>query len=192
MGLVLRGIDDILIDNMVTTMRAFSAEQSAIDPGVAFDVERDIIRPPNALDIPLMNIWAESEEPQSGGSSAKITSQFLVKFNVDCYARGIVDNDTGDESTKAMVRLYYFKEQAKAGLYRLVNANFGMTTGTIGRKTWPRWSIFQNSFKLPEDAVVAGRLSFEMEVCWKPEDFSAPDLERITVDSTLWSAIYNY
>jgi hypothetical protein len=187
-----RSADDIIIDNMVTALQAFAAEQAGLDPNVAFRVERDRVRPPSMRDMPLVNIWLESLDPQSQGSSARTVEQELARINVDCYAKGADgDGDDLDDQT-AMARLAYLKEQVKAGLYRLVNVDFGLPAGAIGRKRWPSWKLFQNDLKLPESEVVAGRWSVEIDYQWKPEAITGTILAEIKVDAGLWSAAYNY
>jgi hypothetical protein len=192
MPIIPRGTDDILIDNMVTSLEAFATEQFTIDPDVWFRVIRDMVRPPAMRDMPLVNIWGESVDPQSQGSSARMVTQDMCRINVDCYARGIDDNDDGDDDTKAMARLYYLRDQVRYGLYRLVNADFDMGTGIIGRKKWPRWSLFTTDLKLPESEVVAGRWVIEVECAWQAPDITSVDLEQITVDAGRWAGIYDY
>lgn len=192
MAAIPRSADDIIIDNMVQALQAFAAEQVAENPDVGFTVERDRVRPPSMRDMPLVNIWLESLDPQTQGSSARTVEQELARINVDCYAKGTdEDGDDLDDQT-AMARLYYLKEQVKAGLYRLVNADFSLPAGTIGRKRWPSWRLFQNDLKLPESEVVAGRWSVEVEYQWTPEDIDGTILDQIAVDAGRWSAVYTY
>jgi hypothetical protein len=187
-----RSADDIIIDNMVAALQAFAAEQLAEDPAVGFSVERDRVRPPSMRDMPLVVVWLDSLTPQREGSSAKTVSQELARINVDCYARGLDDDGDGLDERAAMARLYYLKEQAKAGLYRLVSADFGLPAGAIARKRWPSWTLFQNDLKLPESEVVAGRWSVEIEYQWTPEDIDGTILDQIAVDAGRWSGAYNF
>jgi hypothetical protein len=192
MAAIPRSADDIIIDNMVTALNAFKAEQVVEDPLVGFRVERDRVRPPSMRDMPLVNIWLESLDPQSAGSSARTVQQELARINVDCYAKGSdTDADELDDQS-AMERLYYLKEQVKAGLFRLVNADVGLPAGTIGRKRWPSWRLFQNELKLPESEVVTGRWTVEIEYQWRPEDIDGTILDQIAVDASRWSALYTY
>lgn len=193
MAAIPRGADDIIIDNMVAALQEFEILQVAEDPGVGFAVERDRMAPPSMRDMPLVNIWLESLDPQTGGSSAKTISQFVARINVDCYAKGLaLDADVAIDDGAAMRRLAYLKEQVKAGLYRLVNADFDLPAGAIGRKRWPSWRLFQNDLKLPETEVVAGRWVVEVEYQWTPEDIDGTTLERMAVNAGLWSAAYDF
>ena len=192
MATIPRSADDLILDNMVTALQAFAAEQVAEDPAVGFHVERDRVRPPSMREMPLVNIWLESLDPQTAGSSAKTVGQFLARINVDCYAKGTDTDEDSLDDQAAMGRLYYLKEQALFGLYRLINSDFGLPAGSIGRKRWPSWRLFQNDLKLPESEVVAGRWTIEVEFNWKPEDIDGATLDRIKVDTAKWSAIYTY
>ena len=110
MAAIPRSADDIIIDNMVTALAAFSAEQVIQSAGVGFNVVRDRVRPPSMRDMPLVNIWLESLDPQRDGSSARTVAQEMARINVDCYAKGI-DSDGDDlDDQPAMARLYYLKE----------------------------------------------------------------------------------
>jgi hypothetical protein len=192
MPIIQRSADDIIIDNMVTALQAFSAEQKAMNSAVGFNVVRDMVRPPSMREMPLVCIWLESLDPQREGSSSRTVNQELARINVDCYAKGTDTNDDGLDDSAAMARLYYLKEQVKYGLYKLVSADFGLPVGAIGRKSWPSWRIFQNDLKLPESEVVAGRWSVGVEYAWSPEDITGIDLELITVDAGRWSGFYEY
>jgi len=191
--IVTRSADDFIIDNMVTALQTFAAQQVAINPDVGFKVERDRIRPPSMRDMPLVVIWLGSLDTQNQGSSARTIQQEMARINVDCYAKGLDEHQEEDcDDQAAMRRLYYLKQQVKEGLYRLVNADFGMPVGTVGRKRWPSWKLFQNDLKLPESEVVAGRWTVEVEYVWTPEDITGIMLDQITVDAGLWAGTYDY
>lgn len=192
MAAIPRSTDDIIIDNMVTALQAFAAEQVAEDSAVGFSVVRDQVRPPSMRQMPLVNVWLMSLDPQRGGSSGRTVQQELARIAVDCYARGLTEDDEGFDDGAAMERLYYLKEQVKAGLYRLLNADFSLTVGLIARKNWPTWQLFQTDLKLPESEVVAGRWTIEIEYQWAPEDIAGTTLDKIAVDSGRWSSIYQY
>jgi hypothetical protein len=193
MAAIPRSLDDIIIDNMVLALQAFNTLQLAENPDVGFNVTRDLVRMPSMRDMPLSNIWLESLDPQPGGSTSRTVQTELARINVDCYAKGVeMKDDARCDDGAAMERLYYFKEQVKYGLYKLINADFGMAAGTIGRKRWPNWRLFQTDLKLPETEVVAGRWVVELEYSWNPEDITGTELDRITVDAGRWSALYTY
>jgi hypothetical protein len=189
---IAKSADDLIIDNMATALREFSAEQVVEDPDVGFRVERDRLRPPSMRDMPLVVIWLDALDPEERRSSGRLYGQEVARINVDCYARGIDTTDDGLDDQTAMARLMYLKEQVKYGLYRLVNSDFGLPVGSIAAKRWPRFQLFQNDLKLPETEVVAGRWVVEVEYVWSPEDITGAELERIAVDAGRWSAFYNY
>lgn len=193
MAIIPRSAEDLIIDEMVDALRAFEARERAQDPSVGFTVRRDQLRPPATRDLPLVNVWLESLAPEGNGSGRTV-GQETATIIVDCYARGDEDTDTTADEV-AMARLYYLKEQVKAALFALVNADFGLPAGSIGKKRWPRFSLFQNDLKLPEDQVVAGRWTIEVEYNWTPEDSSSVALDEIAVSQTsraTWSAVYEY
>jgi hypothetical protein len=184
-----RSTEDIILDRMVTALQAFSASQTI---AVRFSVERDRVRMPSMSDMPLVNIWLDSDTPVREGSSSRLQVQGIARINVDCYAAGKDDDGDGYDESKAMARLYYLKEQTRYGLYSLVNADFGFSPGVIARKRWPTWQLFQNELKLPETEVVAGRWTLEIEYSWTPQDIEGITLDEIAVNAGLWSGLYTY
>lgn len=192
MTIIPRDMPDLLKDAMVAALQAFSDEQAAIDPAVAFAVTRDQGRPFQAVDMPKVNVWLD-ELRTSEESSARTSQHEVAVIQVDCYARGLEGAQPSDE--EAALRLDYLREQAKYGLYRLINSDFGFAAGVIARKRWPRWRTFQTEAKMPEDQVVAGRWTVEVEYSWTPEDIAAVDLSEILVSESTrdaWSARYTY
>lgn len=192
MPIIARGIDDLLIDAAKSALEVFSAEQAAMDPLVAFSVVRDMTLPPAQGSMPLVNIWLESLAPVNAGSSAKTAEQELARINFDCYARGLLADDAEFDDVAAWARLNYLKEQVKHGLYKLISVDFGLGAGVLARKKWPTWQTFVTDLRLPEESVVAGRWTIEVEYEWTPQDVEGVALDSIFVDSGRWSALYDY
>ena len=69
MAIITRSPEDIIIDNMVTILREFGDEQSALDNKLGFTVARDMFRPPSQSKVPIVNVWLESITPQNGSKS---------------------------------------------------------------------------------------------------------------------------
>jgi hypothetical protein len=187
-----RSLPDLLIDNIVTALRALSTEQAAEDAAVAFKVGRDVVRPVDAADLPFVNVWLDNLEPQGANSSGRLYYQDLVTINVDLFTKGLDTDCDGLDDTTAMSRLYYLAEQTRHGLYALTQADFNLVVGKIGRKRWPRFQLFQNELKMPESEIVGGRWTLEIEYSWMPEDVAGETLQQIAVDASLWAAQYNY
>lgn len=184
-----RSFDDLLIDAMVSALSAFSLTQTA---AVRFTAVRDRTRPPAMRDMPLVNIWLDTLNPQREGSTAKLTGQESARINIDCYAAGKDTNGDGFDDSKAMARLYYLKQQVKHALYKLANVDFGFSVGTIARKKWPQFTMMPGDLVLPETEVVAGRWTMEIEYSWTPEDITWTALDEIAVNAGLWSGLYSY
>lgn len=188
--LIPRSIDDLLIDNIVTILSNFSSSQAEIDPAAAFSVQRDRIRPLSVKNFPFVNVWLESLDTQRSSSTGRLYQTETARLAVDCYAAAL-DEDTEDfEEIGSMARLYYLKQQAKFAIFSLINSDFGFSVGTIGKKTWPSWRLFQTPASLPEADVSAGRWSLEVEYSYVPHDVDGVDLVEIFIDSGRWSAIY--
>lgn len=188
--LLTRSLEDLIIDKMVTALEEFSDEQKAFDSSVAFNVDRDQLRPPTVSQLPFVNIWLDTLTPEEG-SSGRASEQETAEINIDCYARG-VETESAPSDQDAMLRLYYLKHQVKHGLYKLVKADFGLSAGIIARKRWPRFQLFQTDTKMPEEQIVGGRWTISIEYAWAPEDLPEIVLEEIRVDQGMFEAYYSY
>lgn len=191
MPIIPRGFDDVLLDRMVTALQVFEAEQRGIDPAVGFAVARDRELPVGVLRAPLVNLWVEAIQSERG--STRTNAVETVRVNVDCYARGFLQEEPGAQAvSQATQRLHYLKEQVKWGLYKLVNADFGFSPGVIAKKSWPSWQPMKGKDELPETLVVAGRWALDVASEWTPEDIASVALDEISVNAGLWSGVYQY
>lgn len=191
-SVVPRSLDDQLVDKIITILSSFSDSQAAIDPSVAFYVQRDRIRPVSYRNFPFVNVWVESLDTERSSSSGRLYQTEIARIAIDCYAAAF-DGDPEDfEETGSMARLYYLKEQVKYAIYSLINSDFGFDVGSIGKKKWPSWRLFQTPALLPEADVAAGRWSLEVEYFFIPEDIETVEFKEIFVDSSRWSALYEY
>lgn len=189
MALLTRSLEDLIIDKMVTALEEFSDEQKALDATVGFDVDRDQLRPVAQSQMPFVNIWLDTINPEEG-SSGRQSEQETAEINIDCYTRGIETEGTPSDQD-AMLRLYYLKHQVKAALYKMINADFGLPN-QIARKHWPRFQLFQSDTKMPEEQVVGGRWTVTIEYAWAPEDLDETTLEELRVDQGMFEAYYQY
>jgi hypothetical protein len=171
-----RSTDDLLLDNIVVVLEAFSAAQVLIDPTVAFHVSRDRTRPVSQAQLPLVNVWLDSLTPEKG---AKTWEQETATVNVDCTVRGEEGEEPSDQ--EAGLRLAYLKEQVKSALWALAQIDFGLAANTIARKGWPRWQLFKTENNMPEEQVVGGRWSFDVEYGWTPSEIARQALTELRI-----------
>ncbi len=192
MALLSRPPDDLLIDAIKLAIVTYRNEQIAIDPNVNFRVERDYLYPPAQSIMPFVNVWSPSSAPANQSSSRPVELE-TISINVDCYTKGLSpDTDSMQCDAVAMPRLFYLKNQVKQALYRLMAVDFGFAVGTIARKKWPSWQLFQNDLKLPETEVVAGRWSFDVDIEWKADDIDDVLLDQIAVNTNQFGTVYQY
>jgi hypothetical protein len=181
MPIIPRSADDLLLDNVVTILQAFSVAQAAMDPTVAFNVVRGQRRPASLSQLPLVNVWLESMDPQ--GAAARTCERERGTVNLDCIVRGAEDENPSDQD--AEVKLAYLKEQVKAGLWALAQADFGFTVGTIAVKGWPRWQAYKDDTENPEEQVVGGRWTFEVDFEWLPSEETRTALAELRITEKL-------
>ncbi len=189
------GLFDQIETKIVQVLKDFSNKQAAIDPLVGFDVSQGRSRPIGKLAKPLVNVWISDLNPEDPGS--KTYEQESATYNVDLIAKGTEQvGETPIASDEiAYVRLKYLAQQTKHALYKLVNADFGFPAGTIARKGWPRFSLFQTDSKMPEEQIIGGRWTFDVEYAWQPEDQAFVALAELSIEDSLkelWKTLYTY
>ena len=102
--------------------------------------------------------------------------------------------DTDESDQAAESRLHYLRAQVRHALYKLAQADFGLTGYQIARKTWPRWQTFVTEDGKHEEQITGGRLSLEVEYAWTPEEIDLTPLTSIRVsDDTadMWAAYFD-
>lgn len=181
MAIIARSFDDTLLDVLVSKLRAFSAEQAALDPAAAFHVERDFVRPVPAAKFPLVNLYVASIMPDPTQSGTLTKCSEIATINADLIVRGGenpsatgVDPVASDQV--AMRRLYYLKEQVRHALYRLVNVTFGIAPGAVTSKKWPRWTLNPERALAMETQIADGQFTLDIEYTWTPADSQATAL----------------
>jgi len=194
MPIIEKGLFDLIEDRIVSALETFRDEQIAIDPAVTFSIVQRQLRPFQGKKMPVVNVWLDGLNPEDG---SRTYQQETVTYQVDCYAKGIEQTGATPVSSDkdAMDRLYYLAIQVKHGLYRLINADYGFQPGTIARKRWPRFSLFQTDTKMPEGQIVGGRWTVEVEYSWQPEDIATVALAELAVEDSLkerWKTLYTY
>lgn len=189
MPLVARAFDDILIDNILTSLTNFRTEQIVFDPNVYFYIDRDRRR--QATQLPLVNVWADGISPESRASTRTHIAE-TVTVNVDCIAAQFSDDDIENSDRKAVARLSYLKEQVKQCLYGYLNTDLGFPVGIIAKKDFPTWSIFKDDGENPESSIIGGKWSFSVTYAWEPQALDLVKLNSIKVNSHSWDLLYTY
>ncbi len=189
------GLFDQIETKIVQALEAFSTEQEKIDPLVGFDVSQGRMRPIGALPKPLVNVWMPDLNPED--PSSKTYQQESATYNVDLIAKGTEQvGETPIASDEiAYIRLKYLAQQTKHALFKLVNADFGFDAGIIARKQWPRFTLFQTDMKMPEQQIIGGRWTFDVEYAWQPEDQAFVALAELSIEDSLkelWKMLYTY
>lgn len=189
------GLFDFIETQIVLALGDFSTKQEAIDPLVGYDVSQGRMRPIGVLPKPLVNVWMPDLAPED--PAGKTYQQESVTYNVDLIAKGTEQVGAAPIASDeiAYTRLKYLAEQTKNALYKLVNADFGFDPGVIARKRWPRFSLFQTDTKMPEDQIIGGRWTIEVEYAWQPEDQEFVALAELSIEDSLkerWKTLYTY
>ena len=195
MAIIARDFPDLLLDAMVLALETFRDEQVLIDAAVNFAIERDRLRDYSSSPGPSVNLWVDEDLVDEQDSGARRREQTMVTVNIDLVCP-LPGSTTVRADKAAATRLHYLRAQVRHALYKLANADFGFSVGTIARKKWPRWQTYQTPDKMPEESNPGGRFIIEVEYDFTPEDIAAgPELEILTVDDSnlaLWATTFDY
>jgi hypothetical protein len=192
MPLIPRDFDDLLLDRIVSTLEAFSAEQAQIDPAVAFSVVRSRRRSVSPKEAPLVNVWSDSCIPSQAGGTARTIGSETVTINVDCIAHEDTDDLARDSDEAVDLRLAYLKAQVRHALFALSASDFGLPVGTIAAKTWPTWTPYKDESGQLEESIIGGRWTFNVSYNWRPVESDHPAFTGVSIDTGLWSGLYSY
>ena len=207
MALTQRSFEDVAIDNALLIFEVYVTTQKqaylAVNPGataeeqtaaVGFRVDRDRLRAyddESLLIQPIVILGFDSEVPNGG---TKIQKHSTATFYADCIVtKGEVSNGlnvSGDRGANA--RLLYLKSQVEAAWFNLANYHMGFAVGTIARKPWGRWQTTTSIDEGMETWTVSGRWTFELDYEWALDSPQGVALDEISVDSRLWSGLYDY
>ena len=176
MPVIAVGLFDTIEANIVSLLTAFSAQQAAMDPAVAFKVFRHRMRPLAVADLPAAHVWLATLSSVAGGRSSQTMS---AHFNVDLHVKGTEGTLPSDEA--AMARLYYFAQQTLHAMYALVQADFGLAAGAIAKKRWPSYQTIVQRQPETEEQLVFGQWSFDVEYPWEAADAQTQALTRLVL-----------
>jgi len=203
MPLLARGFDDLLLDNLVTILGAYSTAQLVFDSTVGFKTERDRMTAPNDDELavgPVVNIYVSALNP-SNRTASRDQESATVAINFDLYAARLEDPSAQGGDKKAMARLYYLKEQIKSAIFAKSVYDLGFAPGIVAAKRWGRFSLSPQ----PEGAELwecSGSWSFEVDYAYDPTDIPLNQLTTVSVTAdksnggptapykTAWAGLY--
>jgi hypothetical protein len=178
MPTIARTLDDLLLDAIAAKIIAFRDNQISLDPAVNFDIDVDRARPWDSL-VPLVNLISTADDYDASGSSTKTVRAGKLTVKAQCWA------------PIASSRLRYLKAQVLTAVHAHDSPDFDEPVGEINLG-WPSWSRLDFDDTDLETDVFVGEWRWEVNYAWEPEDISGPALSSVSIDTGLWSALYNF
>lgn len=194
--LVTRDLPDVLVDRIVAKITAFEVAQAALDPLVGFDTERDSFTPISRKRTkPLANVYFQTLTPAQSGSAARSTQQESASITIDMIVNepdpnSLIPGQTADKIAEA--RLHYFRAQIWEAIFELTTENYGFPRGALSQPSLPTYSKLESDDDNAEEAEVAGRWQLSFDYARQPLDGLGVPLEEITIDTSLFQALYVY
>lgn len=179
---------DLVIDRMITALTAYSTAQAVINSAVAFRAVPGSFRTVQPSAVPTIGVHL------AGMRSAIQTGQgrdwdLLATYNLDLIANGKTTGAARGDSV-AHARLMYLVTQALNALFD-AERRATIEAGVV-QLSWPTWMIAEPESYQEERPLIGGRLSIDCRSSFVPAPAVGAPIDSIHVDTTLWSALYEY
>lgn len=183
------GEHTLLLERMVTQLKAHATAQATIDPRVGFRVYSGHYRAAQAIKVPTVSAYF------AGMRSARETARASAwevdaTYHLDMIAAGKATQAGARGDEQAYARLMYLIQQVLNGIYN-VDARSAIEDGDteIG---WPNVEVIDPAEYAQETPLVGARLTISARFDYVPAPTIGAALDAIHVDADIWSGLYEY
>lgn len=192
-----RGTFDQILDQIVTTLETYEAEQILVDASYAYTVEPDYYRGFPAEAGAYVFVYMGPIVFEASGTARATQHAVNVTYYIDMVSvskgddRG-VSYERGDKL--AGERNRYLMQQVMTALYRPDSfPDLGMPIGTIAKRKVPRIEPLEPDDERKLERPVAGaRMTMDMDMAWDPTEVTGPTFAQLHVDAGRFAALYDY
>ena len=185
--------------NIVTELEAVAAEETIIDPGRNFIVNKDRWRPyiEAQQNIPLVNVMVQNVGQVSERSANRRMTMDDISVNVDMYALG-EGGDVLPADQLSADRLDLLVAQVREGLTRLDTNDFGFVRDVDGGILIDRSLAFSLTYYDQQNEQATGqyapaRWNFNVNMPFIPNDKRTYiDLEELNVTLEQYALRFTY
>jgi len=183
-----KGQYDAMIDRLVTALEAYSTEQALIDPTVAYKVLPGNIRTSQTDRLPTVGVALAGLRSASQTARAREWDT-VATYNLDLVAtaKGTA-LARGDE--RAYNRLMYLIQQVINALYESDRRTV-IEAGAV-TMDWPSIQVVEPGDFGEETPVIGARLTIDVRVSVVPAPSDGAPIDSLSVDTGLWSGLYEY
>lgn len=182
-----RGNFDIMFDNIVDVLEAYSAKQPELERFALHpDCGRDI---PNTTDIAMVLPMIAPITPTKSTTAGY--TDYDAQYYIDMFVKAAGER-VGTDYTKAGkaagIRLRLLIQQVIDALFPAGNRLLDMGAGTVAKKEFQVTPYFPEGQRA-ERILAAARLTLTVGLAWEPVYLEGTDLESISVTADKWSAL---
>jgi len=183
---ITQGTFDVVFDAIKSTLESYNSTQSPEDQfNVYADWYRMFPASKSGINVFLyLGSIVPTERTTAGYDEQSVT--YYVDMIVS--AKGLENGTYTRADEAAGIRFRLLVEQVLSALHGSDNFNFGLDTGTLGKKEI-RIDPLSPEQQTTEQIVAAGRLTLTTSMCYQPSGISGIDLESILITADKWSAL---
>jgi hypothetical protein len=187
-----RGGFDVLFDQIVAYLEAYSTTEEAVDTARKFIVKPDYYRNYTmGVAGAYVFLTLGPITPERAGSS----NQAYFKYSADYILDLIVEakgNNAGAEYSRADkeagIRLRYLIQQVLEAIHGAPPDMGLIPAGSILNRPMMRFDPLPPEMQLSERPVIGARMTLTVGLAWEPAKATGTALEEIKVDTSLWSS----
>jgi hypothetical protein len=189
---------DVLLDNIVSRLDAYSTDQEQIDPRYAFSVYGDWFRdiPPEDSGHALVLVYLGPVTAETDGSEATGGQYgYQAQYWIDCLVHKGSKRRTGGEraDSAAASRARYLTKQVIDGLDLGRDRDLGLPQYTVRSIDFPRIEPFAFDLQIGEFSYAGSRVSLDVDLAYLPETPDGTDIDKLSIaDPDRWEVLLDY
>lgn len=191
----LRGVFDLIYDQIETLLTDYATAQAAIDPSYGFTVHKDRFTPLANQAGAHALIYMGEILPDEQRSSPRKLHEIEILYYVDMVvqAKGIQGVTSYEQAEKvAATRVRYLIQQCLKALFAPTVIDLGLPIGTISKQPVPRIEFLEPDTVAAEKPAIGYRMTFNVSTVWDPGVVTGPALDQLHVDAARFSALYDF
>ena len=182
-----QGNFDILFDNLITILEAYSTAQPAAEQFTVYpDFYRDF--PANA---DIANVFLYMGEITPTKQVGQANFEYDAKYHLDLVTLGKGTQggtySRGDKAAGARLRILI--QQVLTALFPIDNRELSMPAGSVSGKPLAQITPLPPDMLKSERPIAGARMTLTVGLAWEPTPLTGDELTAVSVTADIWSAL---
>jgi hypothetical protein len=180
---------DQLYENLGDILEEHSLAEEAVDPLRGYTVHRDYYRSQSIYDNGAhLFLFLGNFSP---GRYSKSQFEYGVAYHIDAVV--VASNTSTEDGERAAgLRLRYLIHQIFNAIHSYdQSSDLRLPVGSMKSKPFPRIEPFLPEGQQTERAILGARFTYDFDLSLEPLLAIGAPLESISVDASMWKAIYS-